>query len=166
LVELADIVFLADLYLVSIVVDNGFENGSWLDVLLVAHGHESKDFLELGDEGEPRLNTFFVLLVLALQFDSLRWEGKDLGHKARHGVVHLQQTVEVTRVSDVPQTNRVVYGPDPLINREWLIVSIVGRTVARLHALLNCFLNLGIILHHAPHTCCILMRTALPTAHH
>jgi hypothetical protein len=148
LVELSDVVFFANLNLVAIVVNDSLENGSRLDVLFVADSHESEYLFEFFDESKSRLDTLGMLLVFAFQLTRNFREPKYLGHKVGHRVVHLQQTVKVTRVANVTQTNRVVHRPDALVNWKRLVVGIVRGTFSVYHALLDGFLNLGVIFCH------------------
>ena len=110
------------------IVTNGFKNATRIEVLFAAKSHGREQNLELMDEFHSGINQLFVkftligsflgcgrVLCLLLIFSLfvlwylLDLEIEDLRYETGQGIVNLQQRVEVTCISDVAKSGRLIF---------------------------------------------------------
>lgn len=108
LVEFADVALFAYLDLVAIVVNCSAKDRSRISILLVTQCHESKDLSKLLNELNPTLDLLSRQIVFSYKvlIEHFGRNAQYLDHKIWQSVVHLEQTVKIARVANVPEAHR------------------------------------------------------------
>mmetsp|Transcript_17901 Transcript_17901/g.30437 ORF Transcript_17901/g.30437 Transcript_17901/m.30437 type:complete len:799 (-) Transcript_17901:29-2425(-) len=128
-VELADVLLIAQLDDAPILVGDAPEDVGGVGVLLVAQGHEPEYLFEVGDQLARLLEAVDRLLVLQVVLERLYQlqrlivvlELEDGPHELRQIVVDLEDRVEVARVTNVLQADRGPALPLALLRVQGLV---------------------------------------------